>query len=263
MICFLTHRPSKRAYGFAKQLLKVTGEKVSMVVDDCDYEVPYLEEDILPVIKIDRDECEKAGYRATVSWSEGRAYSRDKALYYFNVKNPIDEDIWFIEDDVFIPSYYTLDMINRKYADEKYDLLSANHCIGRNPQDDIDLENWYWKSYVDKFCPYPDPLASSMICAMRCSRKLLDAVHSHACTYGCLFMDEVFFNTLCLKKGLNVGVIEELKYITWSRGFSPNNIKRTHLYHPVKSDMQHDFYRTEYKKNKIKQYMTALGVAYE
>ena len=259
MICFLSHRPSKRAYGSAKHIAQTTGEEVSIVVDDCNYEVPYYD-GVVPEIKISKEVAEAAGYRATVSWSGGSAYSRDKALYHYNVIDDSHDKIWFVEDDVFIPNPYAFEMIDRKYVDEGYDLICSSNFINRNPQDTKHINDWYWSNYVDKYCPFDLPLASSMICVMRCSRKLLKKIHEHAEVYGSLFMDEVFFNTICLRENLKVGVIDELKHITWASRFEPSQIQRTHLYHPVKNDMEHDRLRESFKARMQNEYITALGI---
>ena len=82
-----------------------------------------------------------------------------------------------------------------------------------------------------------------MICAIRCSKKLLEYIFSHALKYKTLFFCEVMFNTIALHNNLNVKVIEELKTIVWRKrngrrkniDWTKNEININNLYHPVKS----------------------------
>ena len=66
------------------------------------------------------------GFQNTHTIIKG-ATSREKALYYF-YKNDINYDhIWFIEEDVFIPTIETIKNIDIKYPDN--DLLVSGNKI--------------------------------------------------------------------------------------------------------------------------------------
>jgi hypothetical protein len=225
IICFLTVRPCKLFYDFCKKL-KNDVYDIYIVIDDNDYVIPEYDGDI-PIIKLDNRQCEDRGFKSTVLWLNNKACSRDKALYYF-CTNDIDYDyIWFIEEDVFIPTIDTIQNIDKKYVDG--DLLVSSHTIFNEKKYD-----WHWKHIYTQI-KIDLPYAIAMICAIRCSKLLVHHIYEYAMKYNNLFMDEAFFNTLALQHNLNVRVIAELETIVWSRKWVKEDIRETNLYHPIKS----------------------------
>merc|ERR1712087_806349 len=95
--------------------------------------------------------------------------------------------------------------------------------------------DWHWR-LVNKQLKnsIPLPYSASMICAIRCSKKLLKHIFSYALIYKTLFLDEVMFNTLALHNNLNIKVIKELKTIYWRHEWTKKDININNLYHPVK-----------------------------
>ena len=75
-----------------------------------------------------------------------------------------------------------------------------------------------------------------MICAIRCSKRLLECIYSYVLKHKCLFLDEALFNTIALHNKLNIKVIKELQNIFWKKdnGWKKNEINENYLYHPVK-----------------------------
>ena len=101
IVCLLSVRPCMKTYTFFKDMQLRSDYDVYIVVDDNTCELPPSP---VNIIKLDSATCEKEGYKSSVLTFDNKACSRDKALYYFN-KNQIKYDfIWFIEEDVFIPS---------------------------------------------------------------------------------------------------------------------------------------------------------------
>ena len=74
-----------------------------------------------------------------------------------------------------------------------------------------------------------------MICAIRCSKKLLDKIFKYAIKYKTLFLDEAMFNTIALKNKLKVETIDELSTIEWRKDWKKNDINKNNLYHPIKN----------------------------
>ena len=228
--CFLTVTPNEKFYNFIKQLPDI--DNIYICIDNNDYNIPNYDGKI-KIIKINKNESIENGFHSALTsfgshWTR-KAGSRDKALYYF-YKNKIDYDyIWFIEEDVFIPTIETIKNIDIKYPDN--DLLVSNNKIIYKKHTD-----WHWnlvnKQLNNKISL---PYVCAMICAIRCSKKLLEYIFSHALKYKTLFMDEVMFNTISLHNNLNVKVIEELKTIVWRKKWTKNEININNLYHPVKS----------------------------
>jgi len=228
--CFLTVTPNEMFYNFIKQLPDINNTYIC--IDNNNYNIPNYDGKI-KIIKIDNKMCESNGFKNTHSRIKGST-SREKALYYF-YKNKINYDyIWFIEEDVFIPTLETIKNIDIKYP--KQDLLVRNHEICYNYRTD-----WHWKlvnSQIKNKINLPYAWACGAgICAIRCSKKMLECIFNYALKYKTLFFCEVMFNTIALHNKLNVKDIEELKGIVWRKkdGWKKNEINKNNLYHPVKS----------------------------
>lgn len=225
--CFLTVTPNKQFYDFIKQLPDI--DNIYICIDNNAHIIPNYDGTI-KIIKINNKICESEGFQNTHSKIKG-ATSREKALYYF-YKNDINYDyIWFIEEDVFIPTIETIKNIDIKYPDN--DLLVSRHEICHEKK-----SCWHW-NLVNKQLngKISLPYSSSLICAIRCSKKLLEQIFSHAVKYKTLFFCETMFNTIALHNNLNVKTIEELSTIVWRRKkpYQKNEININNLYHPVKS----------------------------
>jgi hypothetical protein len=177
---------------------------------------------------MDNAEAEREGFKNCVQCLPNKACSRDKALYYFARTDQSYEQIWFIEEDVFVPTVTTISDIDAKYPEG--DLLTSSHST------DAETRNWpHWKHIVQtNGIKLPPPYARSMICAIRVSRAMLCAVDAYATAHNNLFMDEVLFNTLAIHNNLSVVPIAELTTIHYRHAWKLSDIQPTHLYHPVK-----------------------------
>lgn len=235
--CFLTVTPNKKFYDFIKKLPDT--DNIYICIDNNDYNIPDYDGKI-KIIKINNQICINEGFQNTHSKIQG-ATSREKALYYF-YKNDINYDyIWFIEEDVFIPTIETIKNIDIKYPDS--DLLVSDNQIIYKKQ-----TNWHWslvnRQLRRKISP---PYSCAMICAIRCSKKLLEYIFNYAVKYKTLFFCEVMFNTLALHNNLSINTIEELKTIVWRKEWTKNDININNLYHPVKSiENQYELRKSEY-----------------
>lgn len=223
--CFLTITPSEKFYNFIKKLPEI--DNIYICIDNNHYNIPNYDGKI-KIIKINDKTCINEGFQNSNRYIEG-ATSRDKALYYF-YKNDINYDyIWFIEEDVFIPTIETIKNIDIKYPDNDL-LVSENNIIYEK------RSSWHWSMMNRELDGKLSlPYSNAMICAIRCSKKLLECIFNHALKYKTLFFDEVIFNTIALHNNLNVKDIEELKTIVWKKKWTKNEINIKNLYHPVKS----------------------------
>ena len=233
--CFLSVTPTALFYDFVKQLPDLNN--TCICIDDNKYNIPYFDNKV-NIIKVNEAECIKHGFHSSLvgllgnkNWF-GKAGSRDKALYFF-YKNKIKYDyIWFLEEDVFIPTIDTIQNIDNKYND--YDLLSSAHGIYKN----LNKTDWpHWNTVCSQLKNKIQlPYAISAICAIRCSKKLLECIFAHAVKFNSLFFDEAMFNTVALHNNLNVKAIQELSSIVWRKknGWQSHEINKNNLYHPVK-----------------------------
>ena len=87
------------------------------------------------------------------------------------------------------------------------------------------------------------PYCSSMICAIRCSKKILNCINNHATTYKSLFHCEMLFNTLAFQNNLSILCPEELSCIVFRNVWKKTDIKKNYLYHPVKDIKTHYEFR--------------------
>jgi hypothetical protein len=235
IICFLTVNPNELFYNFVKKLQNHNKNyDIYICIDNNDYTIPNYNNEI-KLIKINNSICEEAGYKSSVLWLDNKACSRDKSLYYFNNNNINYDYIWFLEEDVFIPSVNTIEVIDNKY--NTGDLLVSEHNIINNRRND-----WHWKR-INRQIKINPPYASSMICAIRCSKKLLKCIDEYVKKYNNLFMDEALFNTISLKNKLIVNPIIELSSIVWRRDWKQEDINSSYLYHPIKCIMTQYKYR--------------------
>ncbi len=241
-ICLLSVKPSELTYNYLKEINEKTKYPIVIVIDDDNYDIPnYIDDGKIKIVKIDHNECEKAGYKGSVLYFKDKAVSRDKALYYFNKEN-IDYDyVWFIEEDVFIPDVYTIQNLDLKY--QNADLLSSGNEIFTEKKND-----WHWNHIYSQTNLNP-PYARCMICAIRCSKKLLKVIDEYAKKNNNLFLDEALFNTLSLKNNLEIKVLPELILHWYNIEWKVKEMNKKTLYHPIKSIEKQEEYRKYIQEN--------------
>jgi hypothetical protein len=241
IICFLTVKPCILTLKFCEQLQNESNYNVRVFVDDNDYRIPDIFNGNIEIIKINNKTCEDKGYKSTVMWLDNKACSRDKALYYLNINDIEYDNVWLIEEDVFIPNIETISNIDIKYPNG--DLLSRHHSIVNTYQDTRKYIIPYLKKKKIKA-----PYAQSMISAIRCSKKLVKIIGKHAEINNDLFLDEALFNTLALQNNLDVLTIKELNSIKYKKKWTIKDIKQigiNNLYHRIKDIQKHYSYRKE------------------
>jgi len=275
-IVFFTFQPPKELFEFAAQLKK-PGYDIFVSVNDNQYELPEYDKDIT-IIKLNSEEVKKAGYYNSNNNMREQVSSRDKAFYYFNTLNHTNyKHIWFIEDDVFIPTVKTLQDLDNKYPDGDY--LSNSYFVvacnndeyhGINPSFPIVLfdeeysfyESWAFKDFnVKNF--FPMPWLKGMTCAIRVSRNFLREVDRFAAKHNRLIVDEVFYPSLAFHRGLKIVNPIELTPIVYRTDFNwsdkisnymywtEDDIRPDYLFHPIKDFETQQRIRSERKYDKI------------
>ncbi len=212
------------------------------------------------IINMDEQECRKNGFSYITPVANNGCSAWDKALFYFCCVDTSHDNVWLIEDDVFIPAPDTLCEIDRKY--ESADIVSGQYQINARGE----LDGWYWwRSVPHKLLP--PPWAHSMSCAIRLSRPLLDIlaafIENHrgflrrSDTVNSIgrrilgrrfrlrnhLFHEYIFHTLALHNRLDVQVARELRGITWRKEWKPSEMDMNTMYHPVKDVKLHAIYR--------------------
>lgn len=188
-----------------------------------------------------------------------RCTSWEKALYYFCCQDPTDDNVWFIEDDCFIPNHEILLTVDRKYRNA--DIISADNVVNNHGR----LDDWPFWRVVPKTIMRP-PWAHSMVCAVRLSRKMLIDVDSllrlnknkllltNAAIklLGLLRQDspwrkkfyiEYIFHTLALHNQLRVIQARELSGVVFRKEWDVSEMDPGTIYHPLKDRDLHNRYR--------------------
>lgn len=218
--------------------------KIYVMVDDHNFDLKNIKNEFKNIyfLKINGKKCIDVGLgvvNPVIPKDCVRPSAWNKAIYYFSYKNMSFENIWFIEDDVFLCDFQTVLDIDSKHIG--YDLLTASHNINNSGS----IEGWVWWKTIPHYLS--KPWAHSMVCACRVSQKLLLIVKEfalvHKTEFGLLFI-EFIFNTLALHHNLQVKTIEELACILAVKSWDVSEINANHLYHPVKDITLHDDWRT-------------------
>jgi len=266
---FFCFRPPKEIFDFAN-LLKNESYDIFVSVNDNNYIMPDYDENVINIIKLDENEVKNAGYFNSNNNIRYQVSSRDKAFYYFNRVNHTDyKHIWFIEEDVFIPTTKTISNIDNKYPDCDY--MSNSYFIVDNDVDNLDNfnnineefpfvkysenhfhERWAFDDFnLIKY--YGFPWLKGMTCAIRVSKKFLKHIDIFAIKHKTLILDEVLYLTLSIHNNLSIINPIELSPIVYRRDFNSNpifginmdkitnylywnlnDIREDYLFHPIK-----------------------------
>jgi len=238
--CLIAHYPRESWMNFLKTF---TYYNVYMIVDDNseNYQSRYAEEyPNICFIQIDNEEYTNAHF-IDQDFSKETISGWHKALYYFSTLNTTFDNVWFFEDDVFIYNENTLLKIDIQYIQS--DLISApleaNVAALRGTTD------WHWYKVTVN---YPPPWYKGMMCAVRMSFHLLRCIREYADKHKSLFFIEAMFPTVAKQNGLTCVSPSELENIHYRHDFQLIDIKKTHLYHPMKEYGLHPMLRTRMSK---------------
>ena len=241
-ICFLCASFSDKLYEFVKELAKDDTER------DYDFYICIdkgVESDInnndenITLLFVDGKSAEEKGFKSSVWYFQGRACSRDKALYYFSIEKPdVYDNIWIIEDDVFFYNLETIRRLDRRYP--SCDLLTKQFDIVRNEHEKNKMTWLHWHFLNDKI---GFPWTKGMISVIRVSSLLLSVIRDYALKNKTLLFDESMFTTLSLHYNLIVETPDEFQEVIWYDNINWNYLNSTHFLHPVKDLSLHEKFR--------------------
>jgi hypothetical protein len=158
----------------------------------------------------------------------------DKGLLYFTMIETGYKHVWFVEEDVFIPTTTILKQISAKYPTA--DLLVNDHT----PR--IIDYTWSWWPVCDNGV-IDTPHYHSMVCATRVSRQLLQVISAYAKEKKKLVFIEVMFNTLAAINKMRVETPIELSRVVHRHDWDESKLDTEHLIHPIKDLALHEHYR--------------------
>jgi hypothetical protein len=233
-ICFLTRQPAAEIVQFALQLAQRIPSSIDVfiVVDDNTVTLPLIASSTLRFLQFNESVCTNDGFQKASTFSGGKGCSAwDKALYYFSKVSIHHSFVWFVEDDVFIPSVQAFISLHELYS-SSYDLVTPGIMYNT----DGHLGGWqHWSLAAQSFVL---PWVGSMACAMGCSRRLLTLVDEYAQWRGQLAFIEFFFHILAIQDSrMKIVAPPELITIVYSQEYTfeavqsrPNN-----WWHPMKT----------------------------
>jgi len=269
-IAVLTVTPSDDLLEFYSGFVRL-GYRVFVVIDDNNFKLDDAKVKVknsgVSLIQVEDSECRRAGFSNFNAMIRKRSCCTawDKALYYFCSRDISDDNVWFIEDDVFVPNHETMLTIDRMYKNG--DIISADNIVNKYGVLD-DQEGWPWWRLVPNTILRP-PWARSMVCAVRLSRKTLitldsfirsntnklhfaNAVISVRKVLSLLrqkslwrkkFYIEYIFHTLALHNQLRVIKAPQLSGVVFRRQWDVSEMNSGTIYHPVKDRDLHNRYR--------------------
>ena len=269
-IAVLTVTPSDDMLEFYSGFVRL-GYRVFVVIDDNNFKLDHAEVKAknagVSLIQLEDYECRRAGFSNFNAMIRKRSCCTawDKALYYFCSRDISDDNVWFIEDDVFVPNHEIISTVDRMY--ENGDIISAENVVNKYGVLD-DQDGWPWWRLVPETI-LPPPWAHSMVCAVRLSRKTLITLESfirsnanklHFTNVGIAvikaagllrkkslwrkkFYIEYIFHTLALHNQLSVIKAPELSGVVFRRQWDVSEMNTETIYHPVKDRDLHDRYR--------------------
>jgi len=217
-ICIICIKPDKHLLEFYSQIKEYD---IYFVCDSVEQIEPYPG---VTIVQIADSTCIQNGYihsntfkKTPIGW--------DKALYYFCIENIKYSHVWFIEDDVLVPTINTIPNVDMKYGGIP-DLLSANNY--KEPE----YTKWDHWDKVNKYLS--EPRFCSMVCSTRISQRLLQKIRKFIHLNMRSTFTEAMFITLAYHSGYVISTIPELATITWRDTFYLKDIVKENLYHPVK-----------------------------
>jgi hypothetical protein len=187
------------------------------------------------ILSIPDKECNDHGFLDINFEIHGKPSAWGKALYYFSMINRDYDQVWFLEEDVFIYNEKTLSAIDEAYPSS--DLLTSEFAVNS----DGNKDTWVW---VKVDTPLSPPYYKAMVCANRSSRALLTAIGAYAKEHGKVFFLEALLPTLCHKGGLVHDVPSQMSTVVWKTIHEMNTLTKENVYHPVKTIEDHQRFRT-------------------
>lgn len=232
-LCLLCRRPDEVWLEFLNTFV---GYEVFVVIDDNtwdQHEQMVSRYPRLQLIQIDNRDCEQWGF-VDGNFLNSRITAWEKSWYYFSVLNRHHDHVWFLEDDVFVCQEATIQQIDEQYPAS--DILCASCSVNREGA----YTDWHWNQIRINF---PPPYYWAMVCAVRMSRALLNAVRDYAEQNRTLFFLEALLPSLAKKQKLKYDTPPELRNIVYRHEWQLADIEKQSLYHPIKDLAQQAEFR--------------------
>ncbi|CAF4622730.1 unnamed protein product, partial [Rotaria socialis] len=243
-LCYLSYRPAAELLEFAQQLAEDAiqyGVEIFIMVDDNNFNISAINTSSnVRLLQISREKCLRHNYHKAINTGGTWQYitSWDKALLYFCALNQNYSFVWFLEEDVFIPSVQAFRSLHELYSNTT-DLIVPRHELNLIGSDGL----WLWIMASGKFLP---PWACSMANAVGFSRRMLIAMDQFVQWLGEVPFHEFFFNTLAVQLNFTIVTPTELNTIEYAKVFFYKDIREqpNNMWHPIKDFPKGKMWRT-------------------
>jgi hypothetical protein len=167
-----------------------------------------------------------SSYMPTSSIQFNEIIAWDRALYYFCWIQYHYDQVWFLEDDVFIYGEETVGNLDDIYPDS--DLL----CRDMTPEPREGEWTWFWPCIT---LPFQSPHFRSMICAVRMSQTMLQRISEYIANYRKMEFIEALFPSIAFHHQLKINTPCEFEKIEWRHDWTNTDISKSDFVHPMKN----------------------------
>jgi hypothetical protein len=245
-LCVLTARPPLETLEFTEQLAQNGmryGVDVYIIIDDDKFNFSSLKVfSHIRLLNISRKECISHGYQYTthVGVNHSNVVAWDKALFHFSVLNKNYSFVWFVENDVLIPSTQSFLLLHQLYANDS-DLVIPTTAVNV----DGNATYWLWSEAVGKIAP---PWSNAMVNFVGLSQRLLQAIAEEIKWRGRAPFHEFFFATTAIKLNMKIVTPFELNTIVFRQHVGWEHISKrpNNIWHPMKDPSHRSGYRKRY-----------------
>jgi len=258
-LCLLGTSYKVHVYEYLKDLqAAIPDYKVLYFLDELPESTIYSDGSI-EIVSISKSLCAVNGYKGSVSGCSDRPCSRDMFFYFFIYSGAVFNNVWCIEEDVFIPSKDTILSVDINYPGT--DLLLPPKAYSTS---DI--------VYNEKFLTSMGIPESEYECrsvaVMRLNFKIFSIIEQLARTCLSLFPAEIMLPTITNTRDIGCVYPEQFEYVLRSseeskiaeNDFHPYS--ELNFYHPMKSYTQHQAIR-EYNNWHISKSQELNSTEYE
>ena len=240
-VCFLTRHPSPQVTRFASQLAHtVPYIDVFIVVDNGTAPLPAMNSSAVRFVKVTRAMSVNNGFsQANVPGTDKDCSAWDKALYYFSRVATNYSFVWFVEEDVFIPSVQAFLALHELYS-PAHDFVTSAIEYNTNGR----TNDWPHSSLIPGM--FVLPWAHGLVCAAGCSRRLLSRVSDFAQWRSQLTFIEFLFHTIVIQDSeMKMVRPVELDTLIFRKKHEMEDISKrpNNWWHPVKNLSLHDEWR--------------------
>jgi hypothetical protein len=160
--------------------------------------------------------------------------------------------VWFVETDVLVYDAGVLRALDARYPPARFDAVTS---VVRPYKEG----GWHWGRWPQMGMPTPNlpvaRLSHAMACVARVSARWLAAVRAYAAREGTLFFIEALLPSMVdhppsdsssdseSPSASRLAAPPQLETVTWRKAWHPRQLRRDHIYHPVKSARDQALFR--------------------